>query len=139
MDPRGLRRPQGPAHAGNRELPHAALDRGRVARRLPGPDRRRRAWLSDGRDGHLSVRAHRSPAIGASGFDYRLTTRLTSIGPPPQPQESPMPRRTAVTPAVLLVPVLLLLVGLIAAPAQARNRWRQVPTWNIAHQGGEDE
>ncbi len=50
-----------------------------------------------------------------------------------------MPRRTAVTPAVLLLPLLLLLVGLIAAPAQARNRWRQVPTWNIAHQGGEDE
>src|SRR3981081_2610287 len=48
-----------------------------------------------------------------------------------------MPRRTAVIPALLAV---LLLAGLAAAPAHAaRNRWRQVPTWNIAHQGGEDE
>ncbi len=48
-----------------------------------------------------------------------------------------MPRRIAVIPVVL---VLLLLVGLAAAPAQAkRNLWRQVPTWNIAHLVGEDE
>ena len=48
-----------------------------------------------------------------------------------------MPRRIAVIPALL---ALLALVGLAAAPAQAkRNAWRQVPTWNIAHQGGEDE
>src|SRR5438270_9308238 len=46
-----------------------------------------------------------------------------------------MPRRIAVLPAVLS----LLLLGLAAAPAHARNLWRQVPTWNIAHQGGEDE
>src|SRR5436190_12238822 len=47
-----------------------------------------------------------------------------------------MPRRIAVIPAVLL---MFLLVGLAAAPAHARNLWRQVPTWNVAHQGGEDE
>ena len=48
-----------------------------------------------------------------------------------------MPRRIAVIPVLL---VLLPLVGLAAAPAHAtRNLWRQVPTWNIAHQGGEDE
>jgi glycerophosphoryl diester phosphodiesterase len=48
-----------------------------------------------------------------------------------------MPRRIAVIPALLL---MFLLVGLAAAPAHAaRNPWRQVPTWNIAHQGGEDE
>ena len=48
-----------------------------------------------------------------------------------------MPRRIAVIPALLL---MFLLVGLAAAPAHAaRNLWRQVPTWNIAHQGGEDE
>lgn len=48
-----------------------------------------------------------------------------------------MPRRIAV---ISVLPVLLLLVGLAAAPAYAkRNVWRQVPTWNIAHQGGEDE
>ena len=45
-----------------------------------------------------------------------------------------MSRRIAVIPAVLL------LLALAAAPARAaRNAWRQVPTWNIAHQGGEDE
>ena len=45
-----------------------------------------------------------------------------------------MSRRIAVIPAVLL------LLALAAAPAHAaRNAWRQVPTWNIAHQGGEDE
>jgi glycerophosphoryl diester phosphodiesterase len=47
-----------------------------------------------------------------------------------------MPRRIAVLPAVLC----LIMLGLAAAPARgARNLWRQVPTWNIAHQGGEDE
>jgi len=48
-----------------------------------------------------------------------------------------MPRRIAVIPVLLVLP---LLVGLAAVPAHAaRNLWRQVPTWNIAHQGGEDE
>ena len=46
-----------------------------------------------------------------------------------------MPRRIAVLPVLLS----LVLLGLAAAPAHARNLWRQVPTWNIAHQGGEDE
>src|SRR5207237_4146666 len=42
----------------------------------------------------------------------------------------------AVMPAVLC----LVMLGLAAVPAHgARNLWRQVPTWNIAHQGGEDE
>ena len=48
-----------------------------------------------------------------------------------------MPRRIALIPVLL---GLLALVGVVAVPAQAkRNLWRQVPTWNIAHQGGEDE
>ena len=48
-----------------------------------------------------------------------------------------MPRRIAVIPVLLVLP---LLVGLAAVPAHAaRNLWRQMPTWNIAHQGGEDE
>src|SRR5947208_12695702 len=60
--------------------------------------------------------------------------RLTPVVTRPRSQEAPMSRRIAVIPAVLL------LLALAAAPARAaRNAWRQVPTWNIAHQGGEDE
>src|SRR2546430_13038446 len=71
------------------------------------------------------------------GFESR-PLRFTLTVKRPRPQEPPMPRRIAVPPALLLV--VLLLVALGAAPADAaRNRWRQVPTWNIAHQGGEDE
>jgi glycerophosphoryl diester phosphodiesterase len=48
-----------------------------------------------------------------------------------------MSRRIAVIPLLLLS---VLCVALAApATASARNPWRQVPTWNIAHQGGEDE
>ena len=50
-----------------------------------------------------------------------------------------MPRRIAVILALLALLALVALV-LAAVPAQAkRNPGRQVPTWNIAHQGGEDE
>src|SRR2546423_3886572 len=67
------------------------------------------------------------------GFESR-PLRLTPVVTRPRSQEAPMSRRIAVIPAVLL------LLALAAAPARAaRNAWRQVPTWNIAHQGGEDE
>src|SRR5712691_9066538 len=70
------------------------------------------------------------------GFESR-PLRFTPARAVSRPQESPMPRRIAVIPALL---ALLALVGLAAAPAQAkRNLWRQVPTLNTAHQGGEDE